>query len=135
MTRRVSYDLCLKIYDAEVSAGALCAPEKLRSALLAPFQTFGGDELYPTLLAKAARLTDDIAEAQAFLDGNKRTAWLIAVVFLELNGLALDVDEDEAAHVVRAIGTRGESDKRLLDFEGLVSWFSCCAVRVDHAVV
>lgn len=121
MTRRISFDLCLRLNDAEVKAGPLLYEDKLRSALDAPYQTGGGDELYPTLIEKAARLAYGIAEAQAFIDGNKRTAWLVTVVFLELNGVTLDVDQDEAAHVIRAIGTRDPvSDLKLLDFDGLV---------------
>ena len=77
-------------------------------------------------MEKAARLAHDIAEAQAFLDGNKRTAWLVTVVFLEMNGAKLEVDQDEAAHVIRSLGMRDYNDARLLDFPGLVDWFVRC---------
>lgn len=59
--------------------------------------------------------------------GNKRLSWLIATTFLELNGVELDVDQDEAAHVICALGTRDRDDQRLLDFPGLVKWFNECA--------
>ena len=45
-------------------------------------------------------------EAQVFNDGNKRLAWLSTVVFLELNGVELDVDQSEAAQAIRALGAR-----------------------------
>ena len=70
MTTRIGIDLCLKIYGQEVNAGSLCDREKLESALAQPFQSFGGTDLYPTLIEKVARLTFGIAEAQAFQDGN-----------------------------------------------------------------
>ncbi len=55
------------------------------------------------------------------------------MVFLELNGVALDVDQDEAAHTIRAIGTRDPvSDRKLLDFDGLVEWFTRCARRIAN---
>lgn len=126
MTTLIGIDLCLKIYGQEVNAGPLRDREKLESALAQPFQSFGGADLYPTLIEKVARLTFGIAEAQAFQDGNKRLAWLIAVIFLKLNGVELDVDQDEAAHVIRALGTRGKDDQRLLDYAGLVNWLNEC---------
>ena len=46
----------------------------LESSLAQPFQTFGGEELYPTLAEKAARLAYGIAKNHPFLDGNKRAA-------------------------------------------------------------
>ena len=45
----------------------------LESALAAPFQTFDGEDLYPSLQAKAAQLGFGIAANHAFQDGNKRT--------------------------------------------------------------
>ena len=109
MTTLIGIDLCLKIYGQEVNAGPLRDREKLESALAQPFQSFGGTNLYPTLIEKVARLTFGIAEAQEFQDGNKRLAWLIAMIFLKLNGVELDVDQDEAAHVIRALGARHRS--------------------------
>ena len=44
----------------------------LESALEAPFQTFGGKELYPTKLEKAARLCLGLVSNHPFQDGNKR---------------------------------------------------------------
>ncbi|MDO5094336.1 MAG: Fic family protein [Propionibacteriaceae bacterium] len=128
MTTRISFDLCLKIYKAEVKAGPLLFEDKLKGALNAPFQAFGAQEFYPSLLQKAAKLAYGIAEAQAFRDGNKRIAWLVTVIFLELNGVTLDVDQDEAAHVIRAIGTRDPiTDVKQLDEDGLVAWLASCA--------
>lgn len=43
----------------------------LDSAVNAPFQTFGGVELYPTILEKAARLGFGLIQNHPFLDGNK----------------------------------------------------------------
>ena len=57
---------------------------------------------------------------------NKCLAWLIAMIFLKLNGVELDVDQDEAAHVIRALGTRDKDDQRLLDYAGLANWLNEC---------
>ena len=58
----------------------------LASAVNAPFQSFGGVELYPTLEEKAARLCYGLAKNHPFFDGNKRTALHSMMVFLEVNG-------------------------------------------------
>ena len=44
----------------------------LESAMNAPFQTFGGEDLFPTIYQKAARLGFGLASNHPFLDGNKR---------------------------------------------------------------
>ena len=43
-----------------------------RSALAAPFQTFGGQSLYPSVQAKAAQLGFGLVCNHPFVDGNKR---------------------------------------------------------------
>jgi death-on-curing protein len=69
----------------------------LDSALNSPRQTFGGDDLYPTVIEKAAILGFGIVSNHPFLDGNKRTGQHVMEAFLELNGFVLEsnVDEDE----------------------------------------
>lgn len=60
----------------------------LESALAAPFQTFGGESLYPSLQAKAAQLGFGLVCNHPFLDGNKRTGAHVMLVFLALNGIS-----------------------------------------------
>lgn len=73
---------------------------KLESALARPFHTFGGAPLHPTIAERAAALLEGIALAHAFHDGNKRTAWLSCVVFLDINGLKVCADKISAAQLV-----------------------------------
>lgn len=61
----------------------------LDSALAQPFQTFGGEELYPTAEVKAACLAFGIAKNHPFIDGNKRLAAHAALVFLAIDGIWL----------------------------------------------
>jgi death on curing protein len=58
----------------------------LESAIAMPRATFVGQYVHESLFAMAAAYAFHIAENQPFLDGNKRTAVLSAVVFLEING-------------------------------------------------
>ncbi|MEQ8688674.1 MAG: Fic family protein [Imperialibacter sp.] len=51
----------------------------LQSALGRPYQTFDGGELYPTAIDKAAAvLVESIVKNHLFIDGNKRTGYVLA---------------------------------------------------------
>lgn len=58
----------------------------LESALAQPLQSFGGQEIYPTLAGKAASYAFGIASNHPFADGNKRTATAVMGAFLRVNG-------------------------------------------------
>ena len=59
----------------------------LDSALNAPFQTFGGEDVYPSLQQKAARLCFGLVKNHPLVDGNKRIGAHVMLVFLALNGV------------------------------------------------
>lgn len=59
----------------------------LDSALNAPFQAFGGEDVYPSLQQKAARLCFGLVKNHPFVDGNKRIGAHVMLVFLALNGV------------------------------------------------
>lgn len=64
----------------------------LASALGAIMQTFGGEELYPSLEDKAAHLLYFLVKNHAFVDGNKRIAAALFLWFLERNGVLIRAD-------------------------------------------
>ena len=53
---------------------------------MTPQASFGGEYLHNGLFEMAAAYAFHIAENQPFLDGNKRTALVSALVFLDING-------------------------------------------------
>lgn len=59
-----------------------------------------GSDAYPALESKAAALLHSLAWNHALADGNKRLAWLVAVVFLDLNGCTVDLADDDAFDLV-----------------------------------
>lgn len=67
----------------------------LDSAISAPFQSFGGEELYPTIPRKAARLCYGLIKNHVFLDGNKRIGIYAMLVFLELNGIEIECSDED----------------------------------------
>ena len=71
----------------------------LDSALESVFQTFGGQELYPTKGEKGARLGFTLISNHAFVDGNKRIGMYVMLTFLEVNGIHLQYTDEEMVHV------------------------------------
>ncbi len=59
----------------------------LDSALASAYQTFGGQELYPTIQEKAAKMGYSLIKNHAFVDGNKRIGMYVMMIFLEVNGV------------------------------------------------
>ena len=70
--------------------GGLFGIEKdqgFKSALGAIYQTFGGEELYPSVEEKGANLLYFVVKNHAFSDGNKRIAAALFIYFLGMNGI------------------------------------------------
>ena len=57
------------------------------------YQSFGGNELYPSLEEKAAHLFYFVTKNHSFLDGNKRIAATMFLYFLDRNGVLFAEDE------------------------------------------
>lgn len=67
----------------------------LEAALAAPFQSYGGQFVYPTLVGQAARLGYGLTRNHPFVDGNKRIGVHAMLVFLALNGVELEYTQKE----------------------------------------
>ena len=88
----------------------------LRSALLAPMQTYNGIELFPSLIDKAARLACGLTKNHPFIDGNKRIGAHSMLVVLKLNGITLDYTQQELSAFFLQLAA-GE-----IDFDELREW-------------
>ena len=72
----------------------------LDSALNAPFQTFDGKDVYPSLQQKAARLCFSLVKNHPFIDGNKRIGAHAMLVFLSLNSIDLQYSQEEFSDII-----------------------------------
>ncbi|MBM6760479.1 type II toxin-antitoxin system death-on-curing family toxin [Megamonas hypermegale] len=72
----------------------------LLSAINTPFQSFAGQDLYPTVFDKASRLCFGLAKNHPFNDGNKRTAVHTMLVYLYINDILLDYEQIELETVI-----------------------------------
>lgn len=88
----------------------------LDSALNAPFQTFAGTELYPTIIEKASRLGYSLIKNHAFVDGNKRIGAHTMLVFLTLNGIEIEYEDNDFIHLVLGVASGEISDIQLLEW-------------------
>lgn len=77
----------------------------LLSSLARPETSLFGVDAYETLALKTAALMDSIVNNPPMVDGNKRSAWLAANIFVELNGFEFDAETDEAFDFILAIAT------------------------------
>jgi death-on-curing protein len=83
----------------------------LESALARPMHLFTYGK--PSLTEMAAAYAVGIAKNHAFIDGNKRTAFVAAVVFLSRNGLRLTASEAEATVAMLRVAEGSLTERQL----------------------
>src|SRR4051794_16555916 len=72
----------------------------LSSALARPSSSMFGVEAYPEIEVKAAALLSSLSQNHPLFDGNKRFSWVLTLTFLEMNGIAIDMDVDTAFDLI-----------------------------------
>lgn len=92
--------------DEHGGASGLRIREQLDSALARQRHAYGT----PDLCDLAATYTAAIIGNHPFVDGNKRTGFVVGALFLELNGLSLTASEEDASQVVLSLAA-GELDE------------------------
>lgn len=114
----LSLDIALAVHDRQLAehGGPTGVRDQgmLESALARPLNqwTYGEDDL----CALAAAYAYGIARNHPFADGNKRTAWVFARLFLMLNGQALSFTPRMAIDVVLALAAGEMSEEELADW-------------------
>lgn len=88
----------------------------LESSIENPFQSFDGEELYPTIQAKAARLGYGLIKNHCMLDGNKRIGTHAMLVLLALNGIELKYTQKELYETILQVADGS------LTYEELLKW-------------
>lgn len=88
----------------------------LESAVAAPLQSFGGQDLFPGEVEKIARLGYGLASNHAFVDGNKRIGALATQLLLQWNGYHLSLRENELSDMFIAIADGRATEQDLLNW-------------------
>ena len=81
----------------------------LESSIYAPFSEYGGVELFPSIMEKAARFAFGIVKNHPFIDGNKRIGIMAMQIFLYINGIELICSNDDLVELGLGIAN-GETD-------------------------
>ena len=90
----------------------------LESAVLGCYQAFDGEDLYPTVIEKAARIAYAVCKNHPFLDGNKRTAVASMLVILRINDIFLLYSQQEL--IMLGLGIADGS----IAYEDIVVWIN-----------
>ena len=88
----------------------------LESAIEAPYQTFDGNELYPSKIEKAARLGYGLVSNHPFVDGNKRIGVHIMLSFLEFGGIEIKMTSEEVTWLAMNIASGKFKYEDVLEF-------------------
>ncbi|WP_174278707.1 type II toxin-antitoxin system death-on-curing family toxin [Sphingomonas bacterium] len=117
--RFLSAELAQAVHDRQLAEHGGLAGVKdvglLDSAIARPLNKHGYGE--GDLCALAAAYAFGIARNHPFADGNKRTAWVMARLFLRLNGVTLAYDKAAAIRMMLALAA-GD-----LPEDGVTAWF------------
>ena len=88
----------------------------LDSALAAPYQTFDGLRLLPSVQQVAVRLGFGIIMNHPFVDGNKRIGAHVMLTLLALNGIELEYTQKELYEIILQVAAGGAA------FDDLLNW-------------
>lgn len=86
----------------------------LASAIAQPEATFGGEFVHDGLFAMASAYLFHIVKNHPFLDGNKRTGLLSALVFLDVNGVVLERESPSLYNLTMAVA-EGRATKEAIE--------------------
>ena len=97
-TYELDYEECMEVishmrFGAESDLFGREKDDSFRGSIGNIYQSFAGQELYPTLEEKAAHLLYFVTKNHSFLDGNKRIAATMFLYFLDKNGVLFAGDE------------------------------------------
>ena len=84
--------------------------------LNAPFQSFDGYDLFPTVIEKAIRLCIGLIKNHPFHDGNKRIGAMALLITLDLNMISIKTNSTELSKIIILLAS-GDIDDR-----GLLQW-------------
>lgn len=91
----------------------------IESALGRPYSGY-----HRLIYQKSAALLHSIVSNHGFVDGNKRTAWLLVEILIDRSGYVLNVPDDEPIDDLVVGVASGQ-----IDFDGLAEWFKVRLVR------
>ena len=114
------------IYDILIEKFGGVSGIRDTSILNRPFQTFDQKELYPTSIDKAAAIFESIISNHPFIDGNKRTAYVLMRLIL-LEGKCDIVAEENIKYDFVIAAAKGE-----LRFHQIKNWIEQHSFKINQ---
>ncbi|MBX9785464.1 MAG: type II toxin-antitoxin system death-on-curing family toxin [Chitinophagaceae bacterium] len=115
----ITKEIVLKLHSLSIieygGSHGLRDEGSLESAIARPYQTFGGENLYPTVFEKAAAICESIIMNHPFVDGNKRTGFLAMLAVLE-EGFELLSSKEDTYQTVIDISTGSKATDEIVDW-------------------
>lgn len=99
--------------------------DALESAIARPFQTFDNIDLYPTVLEKAASLIESILVNHPFVDGNKRSGYMLLRIFLLSNNVDISDSQDNKYEFVIGVASG------VLKYDSILAWLKLNTKEVN----
>ena len=119
------YELHKQLENAFILSSGVRDENLLASAVNTPFQTFMGNNLYPSLYDKAAQLCYGLANNHPFTDGNKRTALHSMYVYLIINGFDIMATQQDVENMIIDVAAGNMTNTEL------VQWLQKNTVEID----
>jgi death-on-curing protein len=110
-----------KLIEATGGSDGIRDEGLLDSALSSAFQTFGGEELYPSIAAKIARTTFSLVNNHAFVDGNKRIGTYVMLVLLDVNHVGANFTDEDIIRIGLDLAT------------GSMTWQELMNIIIEHS--
>ena len=88
----------------------------LESAINRPFATYAQQSLYPSPISQAAVLLESLIGNHPFVDGNKRTGYLVFRAFLQENGYDINLNREEKYEFVINVASGTLKGEALITF-------------------
>lgn len=116
MTKEQILLLHTQLIEATGGSDGIRDANLLESALESPLQSYSGEELYPSIQAKAARLCYGLVKNHAMIDGNKRIGVHAMLVFLTLNGYEVEYTQKELSDLILDVAANRKQ------YEDILQW-------------
>ena len=122
--KQISYDDCINIinnlkFNTNSKLFALERNEGLKEVIGTIYQSFDGNDLYPTIEEKSANFLYLITKNHIFIDGNKRIAATLFIYFLDFNNILFKdnkqiIDNNTLVAITLLIAQSNPKEKSIL---------------------
>ena len=119
------YELHNQLEESFILSSGVRDENLLASAVNTPFQTFMGNDLYPSIYDKAAQLCYGIVKNHPFTDGNKRTALHSMYVYLIINGFDIIATQQEVEDLIIDVAAGNMTNTELAE------WLRENTIKID----